>query len=113
MEANKWKQAVAPGFWGAVAGAVAVCVIGFNWGGWVTGGTAAEMAQAAVVDRLVPICVDQFNEDSQKAKKLAEMKQAQTWMYGDYVAKQGWATIPGAQDANSDVAELCATKILS
>ena len=29
---------------GAVAGAVASMVIGFSWGGWVTGGTANRLA---------------------------------------------------------------------
>ena len=24
--------------WGAVAGAIALAIVGFSWGGWVTGG---------------------------------------------------------------------------
>ena len=73
MDFEKIKQDITPGFWGAVAGAAAVAIIGFNWGGWVTGKTAQEMTQAAIVDRLVPICVGQFNNDSNKAMKLLEM----------------------------------------
>lgn len=113
MSSKEIKQIATPAFWGAVAGAIALAVIGFNWGGWVTGGTANEMAHAAVVDRLVPICVGQFNRDSDKAMKLAEMKKGDSWRYADYVAKQGWATMPGAKEADSDVAERCASRISS
>ena len=34
-------------FWAAAAGAVATIVVGFAWGGWVTGGSAKRMAEAA------------------------------------------------------------------
>src|SRR6476660_9207914 len=44
---------------GAAAGAVVTLVVGFNWGGWVTGGTAKDMVQrsstTAVVAALSPI----------------------------------------------------------
>jgi hypothetical protein len=53
---------------GAAAGAVATLVIGFYWGGWVTGGTAKEMVQrstsSAVVTALSPICVDKFQQSA-------------------------------------------------
>ena len=29
----------------AIVGAIALTIIGFSWGGWVTGGTAQEMAE--------------------------------------------------------------------
>lgn len=42
--------------------------VGFNYGGWVTSGTAAAMAKEtaadAVAERLGTICVAQFNSDS-------------------------------------------------
>jgi hypothetical protein len=31
---------VKPACWGAVGGAVALAIVGFMWGGWVTGGKA-------------------------------------------------------------------------
>src|SRR4051794_21437334 len=50
--------------WGAVGGAAALAIIGFTFGGWVTGGKAKEMAQLqtdkAVTAALSPICVDKF-----------------------------------------------------
>lgn len=46
---EKWTY----GLWGAAAGAAALAVVGFSWGGWVTGGNAEAMtlkrSQAAVV----------------------------------------------------------------
>ena len=60
-----------PVLWGAVGGAVALGIIGFTWGGWVTGSKAdllaREQVQAALVEVLTPICVDKFNRatDSQ------------------------------------------------
>ena len=49
---------------GIALGAVATMVVGFNWGGWVTGGTAKTMAANAETNGqmsvLVPLCVVQF-----------------------------------------------------
>ena len=36
-----------PMVWGAVVGAVACMIVGFSWGGWVTGGTARKDAATA------------------------------------------------------------------
>ena len=33
-----------PALWGAAGGAVAAAIIGFTWGGWVTGGKAETSA---------------------------------------------------------------------
>ena len=81
------------GLWGAAGGAVVLAIIGFTWGGWVTGSTAQQMsadaAEKAVVDRLTPICVEQYNRDPEKDRKLAEMKKIDSWSRNDYVEKQG------------------------
>ncbi len=102
--------------WSAICGAIITMIIGFALGGWVTGGTAQttaeEMAEAAVVDRLVPICVAQFNQDPEKDKKLKELKEKSSWDRDQYVKKQGWATMPFEKDPDSRVAEKCAEKIL-
>ena len=67
------------GGWSALGGAAVLAVVGFNYGGWVTGGTAAAMAKEiavdAVADRLGKICAAQFNRDSEKNAKLKEMKE--------------------------------------
>src|SRR5829696_5866951 len=52
---------VKPAAWGAVGGAIAAMIIGFVWGGWVTGGTseraAGAAARTAVEQNFVPLCV--------------------------------------------------------
>ena len=57
-----------PALWGVAGGAAALAVIGFTWGGWVTGGgaetTAVQRANAAVAEALAPICVDKFQHAS-------------------------------------------------
>ena len=57
-----------PAAWGAVGGAIALAVIGFNWGGWVTGGTAdktaKEAADSAIVRVLAPICAEKFQQQA-------------------------------------------------
>ena len=49
---------------GALIGAIAATIIGFSWGGWVTGGTAdkqvATASHDATVAALATICVDRF-----------------------------------------------------
>ncbi len=62
------------GFWSAIGGAIVLAIIGFIWGGWVTGGTAEGMAADAVVDRLTLICVAQFTQDPDQAQKINELK---------------------------------------
>ncbi len=109
MQVN-W-EVIKPVLWGAVGGGVVLAIIGFAWGGWVTGSTAQQMAeelaQKAVVARLAPICVEQYNQDSEKDEKLKELKETDSWQRDDYVEKQGWATMPGAKEADSTVAEKC------
>ena len=103
---------IEPILWGAVGGAVVLAVVGFMLGGWVTGGTAQQLAERAtekaVRDRLAPICVAQYNRDLEKDQKLEELKKMETYQIGDYVKKQGWSTMPGEKDSDYKVSEKCA-----
>ncbi len=102
--------------WGAIGGAIVLAIVGFAWGGWVTGQTAQEMAEemaeGAVVDRLAPICVEKYNQDSEKDQKLKELKEESSWRRSDYVQNKGWATMPGEKNPDSKVAEKCADLII-
>ena len=103
-------------FWCCVASVVLTMIIGFGWGGWVTGGTARRtaetMAHDAVVQRLAPICVVQSGRDPAKAPKLVAMKDESSWQRGEYVGKQGWATMPGEREPDRKVAEACAILLM-
>ena len=98
--------------WSWVGVAAVTMVIGFSWGGWVTGGTAGTMARAmadeAVAKRLAPMCVVRFTADPGKDQKLRVVKDTDTWQRGEYVKKQGWATMPGEERPDSRVADECA-----
>jgi hypothetical protein len=99
-------------FWAIIGAIVLTMIVGFNWGGWVTGGTAQKMgeamAQDAVVQRLAPICVVQYNQDLGKIQKLRELKAAKAYQRDDYVREQGWATMPGEEEPDRKVADACA-----
>ena len=106
-----------PAFWGAVGGAIAMAVVGFNWGGWVTGGTAetnaSRRADEAVVMALAPVCVERFDQAPNAAASRATLKKTETWSQGDFVEKGGWALLPGkpATDRTSAIARACANLI--
>lgn len=99
-------------FWAGLALIILTMIVGFSWGGWVTGGTAQKMgeamAQDAVVQRLAPICVLQYNQDLGKVQKLRELKAIKSYQRDDYIKEQGWATMPGEEKPDNKVADACA-----
>jgi len=102
---------------GIAIGAVASMVIGFSWGGWMTGGTAhrlaAERADIAVVAALTPICVEKFLQNSDaKANLAALQKISSNWEQGEYLEKGGWTTQPGATSSDYHLARACAEKLI-
>jgi len=103
---------IKPACWGAAGGAIALAVIGFSYGGWVTGGNAAQMAQeradAAVVAVLAPICADRFRQQPDAAARVASLKAVNSWQQGAVIEKGGWATMPGDGSPNPAVARACA-----
>ena len=105
---------IKPALWGIAGGAVALAVVGFTWGGWVTGGKAETTAllrvNDAVVVALAPVCVDKFQRAGDASANLATLKKVDTWSQGDFVEKGGWATVPGTNSSErvSAVAKACA-----
>jgi alpha/beta superfamily hydrolase len=105
-----------PALWGVAGGAIALAIVGFTWGGWVTGGKAQRSAKAqaddAVVAALAPVCVDHFKRTGDAPANLAALKKLDAWLQGDFVEKGGWAAIvPASADAaqrTSAVAKACA-----
>ena len=98
-------------FWGAAAGAAAVAIVGFTWGGWVTGGQAEAMtlkrSEAAVVAALTPICIERFQGNANASANLVALKNiSQLWSRRDYIVSGGWATF--GQSRPFELAEACA-----
>jgi len=103
-----------PALWGIAGGAVALAIVGFSWGGWVTGGKAEAAARIrvddAVVVALAPVCVDKFQRAGDAPANLVALKKVDTWSQGEFVEKGGWATVPGTNSSErvSAVAKACA-----
>lgn len=111
------RQWIKPFVWGLAVGSVVTMIVGFSYVGWTTTSSVARLAQqqadAAVITVLVPVCIAQSRADRTTLKKMAELK-ALTSSYDqrDFVTKTGWATVPGSQDPNREVAEACAAALL-
>ena len=104
-----------PALWGVAGGAIALAIVGFTWGGWVTGGKAEadamQRANAAVVAALAPICVEKFQQTADVSANLTALKKVDSWSQGAFVEKGGWATVPGSNPPEqvSAVARACAS----
>jgi|SRR5687767_12436022 hypothetical protein len=117
MNLPKLPAETSPFLWGAAAGAVALAITGFAWGGWVTGATAerlaATRADTAMVSALSPICVTQFQASPKARASLATLKATNSWEQAEYVSKGGWATMPGSTtEPLREVAAACAQALL-
>lgn len=108
MNTPKWLK---PGIYGALIGAVFVGVVGFSWGGWMTGGSANKMASAMahdnVIAALVPVCMEMARTDPNRIGQLATIRAAPTYQRRDAVMVAGWATVPGSEAPNRDLAQAC------
>lgn len=108
MNTPEWLK---PSIYGALIGAVCVGIVGFSWGGWMTGGNANKMATSMsrddVASALVPVCLDIARTDPQRAQKLATIRKAASYKRRDAVMESGWATIPGSDSPDRDLAQAC------
>jgi nucleoid-associated protein YgaU len=96
------------GVWGFIIGAVIVMIIGFAWGGWITGGTAQKMTDEAILASQAAICVAQFMKQPNHQEKLKELEKVESWKRSEFIEKGGWDKMPGQEKAGSYVAQACA-----
>ena len=65
-------------FWSCAVCIVGTVIIGFAWGGWVTGGTAGEMVRkadrGARAELAAAICVDRFENGPDAAALIIEQQ---------------------------------------
>lgn len=102
--------------WACVATAVATIVVGFNWGGWVTGAssvqTAAAAGKAARGELASAICVERFKAAPDAAGKLMEFKAlSDSYKKRQFVEAGGWASMPGQTSVDSNIAESCSAAL--
>lgn len=109
------KEYIRPFLWGGAVGAIVLLIVIFSAGWVVTSGSAQikaeKMVTSALMNRLAPISVAQFMLDPNKEERLSEMNKLDSWKRGEYVQKQGWATMPGEKQADIGVADECARRL--
>ena len=102
--------------WACLGCVAATLVLGFTWGGWVTGSNASEMANKAAAkastELAAAVCVNRFVNDPDATAKLAALKGAEYWKRNDFIEKGGWVMLPGVDKAVTGAAELCAQHLM-
>jgi hypothetical protein len=103
-------------FWSCAGCVVASIIVGFNWGGWVTGGTASRMAAAAANGARAQLaaasCVNRFENGPDAVAQLAALKKSSSYERSSLITKNGWATMPGSQEPVTGAADLCAQQLV-
>ena len=68
---------------GAVGDAIALAIVGFNRGGWVTDATASKTARdaadIAIVKVLAPTCAEMLQQQADAGSKMVELRKASAW----------------------------------
>ena len=103
-------------FWSCAACVVLTMIVGFSWGGWVTGGTAQQMVEDATeqtTEQLAAtLCVERFMGAQDAGVQLASLKEiTSSYRQSEFIEDGGWATLPGADEANAEGADLCAERL--
>jgi pimeloyl-ACP methyl ester carboxylesterase len=85
-------------FWTCAGSVVAVTIVGFSWGGWVTGGTAEAMAAKAAAQArqevAAVVCVDRFMAAPDAGVQLTALQEmTSSYARGQFVQDGGWASM--------------------
>jgi hypothetical protein len=104
-------------FWSCAGSVVVALVVGFTWGGWVTGGTAQKMATAygdtSRYELASVICVERFLAAPDARAQLTALKAIDSsYRQRQFIEEGGWATMPSRDKAARQTADLCA-KVLT
>jgi alpha/beta superfamily hydrolase len=102
-------------FWSCAGCVVSTMIVGFTWGGWVTGGTAQEMAADALeqgrAEVAAAVCVEQFMAGTDARTPLASLKETRSsWQRENFIEDGGWAMVAGQE--YDEAAELCAERLI-
>src|SRR5687768_16427360 len=111
-------------FWACAGSVVAATIVGFSWGGWVTGGSAQEMAEDSAAqarqELAAVVCVDRFMAAPDAGVQLTALQEIESsYAQSKFVEDGGWAIIVpasspadyGARADHREAAELCATEL--
>lgn len=116
---RRWADYRAPKavvFWACAACVVATLVIGFGWGGWVTGGTAGQMSAKSAIEARAQlaavVCVDRFVKGPDATARLASLKSSDSWKRDTFIDDGGWTTLAGMDKPVTGAAILCVQQLL-
>jgi hypothetical protein len=111
-------------FWACAGSVIVATIVGFSWGGWVTGGSAAKMAEKSAAEArqelAAVVCVDRFMAAPDAGDKLTTLKDIESpYAQSKFVEDGGWAIIepagsPPDRKASADdrkAAGLCAAEL--
>ena len=111
-------------FWACAGSVIVATVVGFSWGGWVTGGSAREMAEDSAAqarqELAAVVCVDRFMAAPDASVQLTALKEMErSYQQGKFVEEGGWAIIVPASSPTDykgrtdhrEAAELCAAEL--
>jgi hypothetical protein len=102
-------------FWSCAGCIVATIIVGFTWGGWVTGGSAQDMAEGAAEQAqaqvAAAVCVETFMAAADARPQLASLKEnTSSWRQESFIEDGGWAMI--TDEEYEGAAELCAERLV-
>jgi hypothetical protein len=104
-------------FWASAASVVATLIVGFTWGGWVTGGTANERAATAATEAraqlAATVCVERFAKGPDAIAQLAALKSSDSWKRDTFIEAGGWATLTGMDKPVAGAASLCVKELMA
>ena len=111
-------------FWACAGSVVVATIAGFSWGGWVTGGSAQDMAEDSAAqarqELAAVVCVDRFMAAPDAGVQLTALHEIERpYEQSKFVADGGWAIIVPASSPtdyttrtdDSKAAGLCAEEL--
>ena len=96
-------------FWACAGSVVVATIAGFSWGGWVTGGSAQEMAEDSAAQArqqlAAVVCVDRFMAAPDAGVQLTALQEiTSSYAQSKFVEEGGWATIVPASSTTDSKA---------
>ena len=111
-------------FWACAGSVVVATIAGFSWGGWVTGGSAQEMAEDSAAQArqqlAAVVCVDRFMAAPDAGVQLTALQEIESsYAQSKFVEEGGWAIIVPASGppdykaraGDREAAGLCAEEL--
>ena len=84
-------------FWACAGSVIVATIVGFSWGGWVTGGTAREMAEDSAAqarqELAAVVCVDLHGRAGRGRAADGAQEITSSRAQGKFVEDGGWAII--------------------